>query len=285
MYRQQSITTAALVSGLVLTSFASAAEENGATDTQPVDPSGSWNWEYTFNDNTAEFHLKLNWNGRALTGKYTAFDNTTEIEQTKLEQAALSFIAKREFNGNEFIVRFNGKVEPDDIVGTVGVDFGEGPREFDWHAKRVVEVDDVLGTWELRLETPNGVIEPRITITKDGDKLHGAYVSPFGEREAKELALKDNALSWQIESDDNDEFDFNIVYRGKPRGNAIAGTNEFDFGGNTGTMEFTGKRTPPEEKRVSATAPSAEATPAAPAATEPASAAADQSPAAEAVEP
>jgi len=94
------------------------------------------------------------------------------------------------------------------------------------------------------------VIEPQITITQDGDKLHGAYVSPFGEREAKELSLKDGELSWTISSDDNDDFDFQVVYHGKPRGNKIAGSNEFDFGGDTGTMEFTGERTPPEDKEA-----------------------------------
>jgi hypothetical protein len=278
MYRRYFIMTACLATWLLITRNTPAAEDNAA-EPPSANPSGSWKWAYTFNDNAAEFHLKLDWDGKLLTGKYTAFDNTTDIEETKLEQDALSFIAKREFNGNEFVVRFNGKVEPDDIRGTVGVDFGDGPRDFDWHAKRVVDVDEVLGTWKLHLDTPNGVIEPEITITKDGDKLHGDYSSPFGEREAKNVTLKDNELSWEISSNDNDEFDFHIVYRGKPRGNSIAGANEFDFGGNTGTMEFTGQRTPPEEKKESAAAPAAEAAAAA------APADAEASPAAEAVSP
>ena len=64
---------------------------------------------------------------------------------------------------------------------------------------------------------------------------------------------------------DDDQFDFKIVYKGNPRGNKIEGSNEFDFGDNTGTMKFTGKRVPPEEKKKDrpAEAKSAEATPAA----------------------
>ena len=135
-----------------------------------------------------------------------------------------------------------------DIIGTVAVDFGEGPREFEWHAKRVADLDGILGTWKLELETPQGVIEPKLTITQDGDKLLGHYVSPFGERDAKDVAFKDGELSWRIEADDNDEFDFEIVYRGNPDGDKITGSNEYDFNGNTGTMEFTGERTPPEDK-------------------------------------
>jgi hypothetical protein len=243
---------------LGISGVALAQEEGGATKPEPVDPTGSWKWEYTFNDNPAEFQLELNWNGRELTGKYTAFDNTTDIEEAKFENNELSFISKREFNGNEFTVQFDGKAEANDIAGTVAVDFGEGPREFDWHAKRVVDTDNVLGVWKLKLDTPNGVIEPEITITKEGDKLHGDYISPFGEREAKDVMFKDGELSWRIESDEDDEFDFEVHYRGKPRGNTISGTNEFDFGGNTGTMEFTGTRTPPKEKDAAEAAPDQE---------------------------
>lgn len=215
-----------------------------------ADPSGTWKWDYTFNDNKAEFKLKLDWDGKQLKGKYTAFNNTTEIEDAKLEKDQLTFVARREFNGQKFDVDFEGQLKDDEIVGTVTVALGDEPREFEWNAKRAVEVDDVVGEWNLRLETPNGVVEPKLTIKKgEKDALSGTYESVFGEREPKNLALKDNQLTWEISSDDQDEFDFKVVYKGRPRGNLIEGTNEFDFGGNAGTMKFTGKRTPPEEKK------------------------------------
>jgi hypothetical protein len=240
-------------------SVAGMARADAESDSGPaaaVDPSGSWKWDTTFNDNKAEFLLKLKWDGTKLTGKYTAFDNTTDIDEGKLEKDQLSFVAHREFNGNKFDVHFNGKVEPEDINGKISLDFGQGPQEFDWHAKRSVDVEDVLGLWQLRLETPNGVIEPHITITKDDKGLHGAYVSPFGERDAKNVELKEGQLSWEI-SGERDGNSFKVVYRGKPQGDTIKGTNEFDFGGNTGTADFTGKRTPPEEKKAAEAKPAA----------------------------
>jgi hypothetical protein len=237
---------------MVLLTRAVAAEDAAdAAKTAPVDPSGSWKWDFSFNDTPAEFSLKLDWDGKELTGKYTAFDHTTDIEEGKFVDNKVSFISRREFNGNKFTVRFEGEAKPADIVGKIGLDLGDGPREFDWHAKRVVDAEDVLGTWKLRLETPQGAIEPQLTITKDGDKLQGHYVSPFGEREAKELSLKEGELSWKIASNEGDDFDFEIVYHGKPRGNKIAGNTDYDFGGNTGTMEFTGERKPPEAKSPS----------------------------------
>jgi hypothetical protein len=107
------------------------------------------------------------------------------------------------------------------------------------------------------LEGPNGTIEPQLTLTKDGEKLGGKYVSPFGEREPKNVTLKDNKLSWEI-SGERDGAQFKVVYTGTPRGNKIDGNAEFDFDGNTGSMEFTGKRTPPEDQEK----PAAEAKPA-----------------------
>jgi len=56
-----------------------------------------------------------------------------------------------------------------------------------------------------------------------------------------------------------------VIYRGKPSGNKITGSCDFDFDGNTGTMEFTGERTPPKEKAAPAE-PAKEAKAAAPAA-------------------
>jgi hypothetical protein len=231
------------------TASAEATVEEKKQDA-PADPTGTWEWEYTGDDNTIEFQVKLAWDGKKLTCKYTAFDETTDIEEAKLEKNQVSFVSTREFNGNEIVARFNGSVKPDDIEGTVEVEFGDNDsREFPWHAERTVEIDDVLGVWELKVETANGLIEPRLTLTKGGDKLQGAYESRFGKREPKNLTLKENKLTWEI-SGEREGMQFKVIYSGLPRGNAIEGTSEFDFDGNTGTLEFTGKRTPPVDKEA-----------------------------------
>jgi hypothetical protein len=245
-----------LVTQTMIVGLARGQTSEEEKSSPPVDPAGTWVWDYTFNDNSAEFKLKLKWDDKKnLTGKYTAFDRTSDIQEVKFEKDQLSFVTKREFEDREFTVHFDGKVQPDDISGTVSFDFdGNGPREFDWNPKRVVETDDVVGTWALRVETPNGVVEPRLTITADGEKLSGKSVSDaFGELEAKNVQLKDNTLTWEI-SVVNNGLEFNVKYSGKPRGNTIEGSNEFTVGENTGTMKFTGTRTPPEEKKSEAPA-------------------------------
>jgi hypothetical protein len=216
----------------------------------PADPTGSWKWEITTpDDNAFELMLKLKWDGKKLAGKYTAFDSTVDIEESKLEKDAITFVVRPEFGGNQFEVKFNGKVAKDEIKGKIIVDFGDQPQEIDWLAKRFLDVDDVLGTWQLTLETPDGMtFEPTLTVTKDDKGLHAKTASDFGEFEGKNVQIKDNQFVFEISSE-NDEFSFKSVYRATPRGNVVEGKSEFDFGGNKGEMKFTGKRLPPKEEK------------------------------------
>ncbi|MEX2316406.1 MAG: hypothetical protein WD669_04590 [Pirellulales bacterium] len=230
-----------------------------------VDPTGSWKWDFPLpDDNTLELVLKLKWDGKKLEGNYTAFESTTKVEEGKLDKDALSFVVRPEFGGNQFEVKFNGKVAKDEIKGTIGIDFGEQPQEREWVAKRFVDVEDVVGVWDLTVEAPDfGEFESTLTVTKDNKGLHAVTASDFGEFEASKVEIKDNQLVFEM-GGDNADFNFKIVYKGAPRGNTIEGKSEFDFGGNTGEMKFTGKRQPPkEEKKAEPARPAAPTRPAA----------------------
>jgi hypothetical protein len=245
----QSAETAAAETAAAETAAAEATTTAEA-EKKPADPSGTWRWERDFNGQTMEFELKLNWDGEKLTGEYTSFDQSTPIEEAKNESDGFSFIVEREFNGNEFEIFFDGEVKDDTISGITEIDFGGGVQEFDWDATRHVDVDDVLGTWNLTLENPNGdPIEPTITITKNGEELAGSYESVFGERDAKNVKIDGTKLTWEISGENNGNT-FKAVYTGKVRGNKIAGTNEFDFGGNAGTWKFTGEREPADNDKA-----------------------------------
>jgi hypothetical protein len=196
-----------------------------------------------------EFALSLNWDGKKLGGKYTSFGNTVKIEEGKLEKDAVSFAVRPEFNGFEMLVKFNGTVAKDEIKGKINLDFGDEPREIDWVARRTVVADDVIGVWDMVVEAPGGnEFESTLTVTKDDKGLQAKTESDFGEFDAKNVQIKDNQLIFELASD-NADFNFKIVYKALPRGNAMEGKSEFDFGGNTGEMNFTAKRRPPKEEK------------------------------------
>ncbi len=217
-------------------------------ETEKVDPSGTWKWERTSNDNTRESVLRLKMDGDKVTGTYKGRREAMKIDDVKMDGDMLSFQYKRETDDFRFTANFQGKVSEDTIKGTIEFSSDRGDREFDWEAKRSTEVADVLGKWQFKVETQNGVREPSVTLTQEGDTIKGAYVSRFGEREAKSISVEDNKLTFEI-SGENDGNQFKVVYTGKPRGDSIKGTVDYDFNGNTGSVDFIGKLTREKEKQ------------------------------------
>jgi hypothetical protein len=233
---------------LVTTGVASAQVETATK----ADPSGSWKWERDFNGNKIGYTLRLIWKDSKLDGTYqTVMENgpaelrtPVKIADGKWDGDKISFTVTRSFNGNEFTLAYAGKLADDKIAGDAKMDFGDGPRTFDWNAQRVVTADDVAGKWNLKFEGPNGAIEPVLTLTKDqeGDKLKGIYHSTyFGDNPIKDVALKDNKLTFVVEIR-NDNGEFKISYTAEPRGDKLTGVIVANFGGQQRETPFQGTR-------------------------------------------
>ena len=230
--------------------------------TAPVDPSGSWKWQFETPENPIDLTLKLKWDGKMLDGTYTGFDTSTKVEQGKVEKDDISFVVRPDFGGNQFEIKFKGKVAKDEIRGTIGIDFGGQAQEFPWTAKRFVDPEDVIGVWNLTIDAPQfGELKSTLTVKKGDKGLQAQYANEFFDLAAKNVQIKGNDLLFEIASE-NGDFSFKSNYQGTPRGNSIEGKSTFDFGGNAGEMKFTGKRqSPKEEPKADATRPAATAQP------------------------
>ncbi len=219
-----------------------AEAEKTQTAEKEVNPSGTWKWESTFRDRTFKRVLKLAIEDDKLVGTYKGRRDEVEIEEAKLSGDTISFQLTRQFEDRTFTLKYRGKIDDDTIQGEVEWSMGDRSGTRDWKAKRVVEIADILGTWKFKVTTDEGeTFEPSITFTLDGDQLKGAFSSPWGDRDAKKVELKDNVVSFEISGKTEDN-DFLVIYKGKPRGDSIKGTVEYDFGGNTGTIAFEGRR-------------------------------------------
>jgi hypothetical protein len=216
-----------------------------------TDPTGTWKWERTRGENTRQYTLRIQLDGDKVTGTYASrrndSNNESKIENAKLEGDKLSFRVVREFNDRKFTINMQGKVAENTITGNGEFSVNGEAREFPWVAKRSVDIQDVLGTWRFTVETENGTLEPTIKFTEKDGKLKGMYTGRSTDREATKISIKDNQLSFTI-SGENDGNAWNVVYKGKPRGNAIKGSVDYDFGGSTGTIDFVGKRDPVKKK-------------------------------------
>jgi hypothetical protein len=101
-----------------------------------ADPTGTWKWTVERNGQTIESTLKLKLEGSSLTGVYVGRQNETPIEEGKFEGDTVSFKVTREFNGNKFVIAYEGKLSGDTIKGTAKVTRDGETQSRDWEAKR-----------------------------------------------------------------------------------------------------------------------------------------------------
>ena len=248
------------LSSLVLLLAAAGIVLAQGEKTAKLDPSGTWKWERDFNGNKIDYTLRLHCKDGKLTGTYkTVFENggqpglsdPVKLDNGKIDGDKILFTVTRKFNDNEFTIAYAGKLADDKITGNTEMDFGNGAREFEWTAKRVVTADDVVGKWKLKFEGQNGPIESKLTLAKDkeGDKLKGTYHSNyFGDNPIMEIAIKDNKLSFVVEIK-NDNGEFSIKYRAEPRGDTMTGVMVANFGGQERETPFACAREPePKDK-------------------------------------
>jgi hypothetical protein len=81
-----------------------------------ADPTGVWKAEYTIPDGstrTTTFHLKAD--GEKLTGKLVTAVGEAPIQNGVVKGDDISFSAVRNFNGNDFTIKYTGTLSGDEI--------------------------------------------------------------------------------------------------------------------------------------------------------------------------
>jgi hypothetical protein len=211
-----------------------------ASDTN--DPTGTWVWSREIEGETNRSVLKLTNKDGKLTGIYRRSGQTVPISNGKFEKGEITFEAEGKFNEQKIRAKFHGKLSKNEINGNIDIVIEDNSLPLPWTAKRGSDLDDVVGTWKLKLEGANGnPMESALKLSAEGEKLKGTYTGRFGEHPAQDLKLEGDQLSWKIDAARNGR-KFKGVYKANVQGNAIKGNVEFDLGGSTGTMEFSGER-------------------------------------------
>ena len=110
-----------------------------------ADPSGTWKWSTPGRDGQSfESTLKLELKDGKLTGTMLGIQRgdfnipDTAISDASIKGDAIVFSVAREFNGNKFVTKYEGKLEGDTINGTSerpGRDGGAATKR-EWLAKR-----------------------------------------------------------------------------------------------------------------------------------------------------
>ena len=117
--------------GLVFSGLVSHAR---AADTA----TGSWKWEFKRqNGDAVDVTLKLKQDGDKLTGTISGPNGSeTAIEDGAVKDGEVTFKVTREFNGNKFTQKYNGKLSGDTIKGKTERERDGQTISRDWEAKR-----------------------------------------------------------------------------------------------------------------------------------------------------
>ena len=103
------------------------------------DPSGSWKWKVTTpNGDAIDISLKLELKDGKLAGTYSSRFGDAPITEGSFKDDAIAFSVEREFDGNKFTIKYQGKLDGDSIKGSLELPgFGGGdPTKMDWNATR-----------------------------------------------------------------------------------------------------------------------------------------------------
>jgi len=103
-----------------------------------ADPTGTWKWTVTFNNQTRDATVKLKLEGDKLTGVYVGGQSNTEspIEDASLKGDTINFKVTRERNGQKFTTKYSGTLKDDTITGKSERERDGQVQATDWVAKR-----------------------------------------------------------------------------------------------------------------------------------------------------
>ncbi len=217
-----------------------------------LDPTGTYTWERTRGDRVFTSTLTLHSRDGKLAGTYSTRRGESAVEELTLEGDKISFAITRQFGDRRFKSEYRGTIAADGIKGTIEFTRRNGQtRTLDWHAKRKVAPKDVVGVWNFEIARGEGEkIKTRLKISLAGDRLKGQYTGPRSEREIETVMLSGTELSFAFSGETDSGDEFRVKYAGTVRGNVIAGTVSYDFGGNEGTAKFVGRRETAKETVV-----------------------------------
>lgn len=104
---------------------------------EDADPTGTWKWSFTFNNQTREVTLKLKLEDGKLTGAMQGRNNQERpIEDASFKDGEVAFSVTRERNNQKFTTKYKGKVTGDTLKGKVEFERNGETQSADWEAKR-----------------------------------------------------------------------------------------------------------------------------------------------------
>ncbi|HTG43694.1 MAG TPA: hypothetical protein VK633_04105 [Verrucomicrobiae bacterium] len=228
-----------ICAALVLAAFTTFTALGGDTNA-----AGIWKWSLA--GQNGETILKLKQDGEKLSGSYTNQFGQAEITDGSLKDGDIAFKVKREFNGQDFLIKYSGRLSGDKITGKCEFDISGETRALKWEAKRqIIEFAPAAaasGNWNTALILGDGNrIEGTLKLKQNGDKLTGATVRNDNETEIQDGKIAGGEITFKVIRE-RDGRKVTGKYKGQITGDTIKGKVESDWSGDWQTLDWEGTR-------------------------------------------
>ncbi len=186
---------------------------------------GNWEMKYKIGDRdiTSTLVIKADKDGN-LAGEWKSEWGEHEISELKYERGSLSFKRKSTMGDRQFESSFEGNIQREGLTGVFKSDRGEITVEGQKAGQ------DLIGTWNLDIDTEYGQMKQRLVVNPDMSGLYGAIP-------VEKIELKDNQVSFKIEMQFGDQ-KMEMSFSGTIKDQTITGETESDFG----TNKISGKK-------------------------------------------
>jgi hypothetical protein len=210
---------------------------------------GAWDLAIQTDDGqTLKASVKFKKDGDKLGGTFVGVDGTEQkLDEASVKDGELAFKVTIDFQGSELVAKFKLKAADDGAKGTVDYDLGGQTGTLDVIAKRPAGAAGgdakIAGKWDVEVSTDDGqTLKSTVKLDKQGDQISGVAITPDG----KEVKLEDGKLAGdELSFKINVDFEGSALiakFKGKVDGEKIKGQVDYDLSGQTGTLDFTAKK-------------------------------------------
>ena len=177
-----------------------------------------------------------------LTATFIGADGTeAKVGEIQLDGSELTGNVEVDFQGLPLKLDFRGVVVDDQLTGSLTYDLEGQIGELDLTGE--MQKLNPVGKWEFTVVTDDGQeLVSTIAIAEEDGKLVGTFTAMDGsEGEVKEIAVSGSQLATTVEID-FEGTPLKATFEGDVEGDKIAGVVNYDLGGQTGELEFSGTR-------------------------------------------
>jgi hypothetical protein len=187
--------------------------------------------------------LSVKQDGDNYSGKLTGDDGReSEVKEVSFKDGELAFTLEGDFGGTPLVSKFKCKLEGKELSGTVDYELGGEQGTLDVTGERAAPEIDLNGTWLLVATSEGGTFEPKAHLKHEGDAVTGKYEwSEETQAEIEDGKLVDGELTFTVKHDFNGQ-EIVVKYKVKPEGDKLAGTADYDLGGQLGVADIEGSR-------------------------------------------